>query len=108
MVPHSKEVNLQISQSIWGTNIINLWSQANSKCERFMRNLGNVQGVKKRTNRGDYHATPHSTMGKSPAFALFGCEMKIEFPITLQEKRQVHDMRQRDANQKTKMKEYTD
>ena len=47
-------------------------------------------------------------MGKSPAFALFGCEMKVKFPIILEEKRADHDMRQRTAKQKTKMKEHAD
>ena len=56
----------------------------------------------------NYRATPNSSKGKSPAFSLFGREMKIKFPITLDEKREDHDMRQRDANQKTKMKEYAD
>ena len=56
----------------------------------------------------NYCATPNSTMGKSPAFALFGREMKIKFPFTLEEKREDHDMRQRDSNQKTKIKECAD
>ena len=95
-----------------------LWPWANGESERFMRNLGKVVQGAMTENKPwkqelykflrNYHATPHSTMGKSPAFALFGQEMKVKFSITLGEKREDHNMRQRDANQKTQIKENAD
>ena len=70
-----------------------LWPWANGECQRFMRNLEKVVQGARTENKPwrrevykflrNYHATPHSTTGKSPAFALFGHERKIKFPITL-------------------------
>ena len=77
--------------------VIPLWPRANGECERFMRNHESYKELGRRTNHVkkefvkflNYRATPHSTMGKSPAFALFGCEMKIKFPFTLEERERI-------------------
>ena len=55
-----------------------LWPRANGECERFMRNLGKVVQGARTENKPwkqelhkflrNYLATPHSTIGKSPAF----------------------------------------
>ena len=93
-----------------------LWPRANCEYERFMRILGKVVQGARTENKPckqekfprNYHVTPHSTLGRSPAFGLFGHEMKIKFSITLEEKIEDHTMRQIDVNQTTRMKEYAD
>ena len=98
--------------------VMPVWPRANGMCERFMRNLGKVVQGARTENKPwrqelykflrNYRVTPHSTTGKSPAYALLGRETKVKFPITMEERREDHDMRERDAQQETKMKEYAD
>ena len=76
-----------------------LWPRAIGECERFMRNLGKVVQGARTENKPwkqelykflrNYRATPHSTMGKSRTFALFGREMKIKFTFTLEERERI-------------------
>ena len=76
-----------------------LWPRANGECERFMRNLGKVvQGARTENKpwrqelykfpRNDC-ATTHSTMGKSPTFALFGHENENKIPYHLGERERI-------------------
>ena len=78
--------------------VMPLWPRANRMCKRFMWNLGKVVQGARTENKPwrqelykflrNYRATPHSTTGKSLAYALLGRETKVKFPITMEEKRE--------------------
>ena len=75
----SKFANFAKHMGFKNHKVTPLWSLANGQCERFMRNLGKVvQGARTENKQWkqefykflrNYHATPQSSMGKSPAFA---------------------------------------
>ena len=102
-----------------------LWPRANGEAERFMPNLEKclltavVEGKNWKQELykflRQYRATPHTTTKVSPSEALNGRKLKITLPevspaparqLTLQETRKT--MAERDAEQKSKINEYTD
>ena len=98
-----------------------LWPRANGEVERLNRTLGKVirtaesEGVSWKQQLykflRQYRATPHSTTNVSPSEALNSRKLKCELP-ELQTPMQSHKhdafLRERDAQQKSQMKEYTD
>ena len=96
-----------------------LWPQANGEAERQNRTLlkslkeAEAEG-KKRKDELDkfllaYRTTPHSSTGATPAFLMFGRELKTKLP-ELRPNKSVLDesMRDRDWNQKLAGKMYGD
>ena len=102
-----------------------LWPRANGEAERFMPNLEKcvrtavVEGKNWKQELykflRQYRATPHTTTNVSPSEALNGRKLKTTLPEvspaparqqTLQETRKI--MAERDAEQKSKIKAYTD
>ena len=95
------------------------WPKANSEAERFMRTMG--KSIKTSVAEGrnwrkelnqfmlNYRATPHSTTGVSPAELLFNRPLRTKLPaLTASVDPDDSIVRQRDANAKAKMKQYSD
>ena len=95
-----------------------LWPQANAEVERCMRTIGKT--IKAATVKGEpwkqalsgflrnYRSTPHPTTGASPAELMFGRPVKIKLPEVSKPCPSDAPVRQKDASQKEKMKEYAD
>lgn len=91
-----------------------LWPRANAETERFMRTIKKVIREKPQNWKQhmyklllDYRSTPHSTTGVAPATVLFGRSIGTRLPSIV---RPVNDsdMRQKDNEEKMKMKAYAD
>lgn len=55
-----------------------------------------------------YHKTPHRITGKTPFFLMFGREMRDEIPVIMDIEDRWEEVRDRDAVEKEKGKEYGD
>ena len=101
------------------------WPQANSEVERFNRTLekairaANIEGKDWKNEINifllNYRATAHCTTGKSPAFLLFGREIRTKLPsLNPSNSYASHSpvvdpaIIERDRCQKAKMKKYAD
>ena len=122
----AEEFDLYLSEhGIVHRRITPYWPQANSEVERFNRTLekairaANTEGKDWKNELNtfllNYRATAHCTTGKSPAFLLFGREIRTKIPSVNTSnlpgsKSDVVDptIIERDRRQKAKMKKYAD
>eukprot|EP00794_Sanderia_malayensis_P011546 gene11546-12741_t len=110
-----------VTTSFHHRKITPIWPQANGEAERFMRNISKCVTIAHLEAKNwkqeifkylrQYRATPHSTTLVSPFEALNNRKMRTTLPEVMlisKTTQKIDNMRERDGEQKRRIKEYAD